>query len=102
MFKNFFLFGNLFFSKKLIISIYNSQKKEIFNRYLNCKYEDYLQKNPSQLIGLINVGVPETTSLVEQILIIIREIFLIFIVIVSIFLIDPVSTVITFFCLYFL
>ena len=98
MFKNFFLLAIFFFQKKLIISIYNSQKKEIFNRYLNCKYEDYLQKNPSQLIGLINVGVPETTSLVEQILIIIREIFLIFIVIVSIFLIDPVSTVITFFC----
>ena len=101
IFKNFFLLAIFFFQKKLIISIYNSQKKEIFSRYLNCKYEDYLQKNPSQLIGLINVGVPETTSLVEQILIIIREIFLIFIVIVSIFLIDPVSTVITFFCFIF-
>lgn len=101
IFKNFFLLAIFFFQKKLIISIYNSQKKEIFARYLNCKYEDYLQKNPSQLIGLINVGVPETTSLVEQILIIIREIFLIFIVIVSIFLIDPVSTVITFFCFIF-
>ena len=98
-FKNIFLLVVFYFQKKLLISIDNLQKSSIFKKYLNCEYEDYLQKNPSYLIGLVNVGIPETTSLIEHTLIIIREIFLIFIIVLSIYFINPEATIITLFCL---
>ena len=85
--------------RKLLIKIDNSQKAEIFDRYLNCDYEYFIQKNPSYLISLINVGVPETTSIIENILVILREIFLILIIFISIYFISPYAAIITTFCL---
>jgi len=83
--KNLFLLLVFYFQRKLLIKIDNSQKAKIFNRYLNCEYEYFIQKNPSYLITLINVGVPETTSIIENILIVLREIFLITIIFISIY-----------------
>ena len=98
-FKNIFLLLVFYFQRKLLIKIDNSQKAEIFDRYLNCDYEYFIQKNPSYLISLINVGVPETTSIIENILVILREIFLILIIFISIYFISPYAAIITTFCL---
>ena len=79
--KNIYLVVTFYFQKKLMIDIERTQRAQIYDRYLNkIEYEDYLKKNPSHLYSLIDRGVPETTTILDQILILIREIFLISII----------------------
>ncbi len=94
--KNIYLLFVFYFQKKLMIDIEIDQRSKIYQKYLKeIEYEEYLKKSPSYLYSLVDRGIPDTTVILDYILLLIREVFLITIIFVSIFLINIYASIIT-------
>jgi ABC-type multidrug transport system fused ATPase/permease subunit len=94
--KNVYLLFVVYFQRKLGMKILNSNRKKFYLNFLMNDFEFHLKKNPSSIISLINIDLPQACSLIELTLLIFRELLFLTFIIVTIVIINPYVTSVTF------
>lgn len=102
LFKNFFLVLMVYFQRKVGIIIRNYNIHKLYSKYLYGPYRLHVKKNPAKLIGIISYDVPTACTIIELLVLILRESFLIIYIIALLLFVDPIifSIIISFFLLF--
>jgi len=89
IFKNFFLFIMGYFQAKLRISIFNDLSNRFFQLYIHSPYQYFLKKNPSYLTSIMTNEVHGACTVLELLILLIRDFFSVIIISIALILIDP-------------
>jgi ABC-type multidrug transport system fused ATPase/permease subunit len=89
IFKNFFLFIMGYFQAKLRISIFNDLSNRFFQLYIHSPYQYFLKKNPSYLTSIMTNEVHGACTVLELLILLIRDFFSVIIISIVLILIDP-------------
>ena len=91
---------NGIFSKVELLSVINIHK--LYSKYLYGPYRLHIKKNPAKLIGVISYDVPTACTIIELIVLILRETFLIIYIVALLLFVDPLifSIILSFFCIF--
>ena len=102
LFKNFFLVLMVYFQRKVGIIIRNYNIHKLYSKYLYGPYRLHIKKNPAKLIGVISYDVPTACTIIELIVLILRETFLIIYIVALLLFVDPLifSIILSFFCIF--
>tara|TARA_Y100000590_G_scaffold465793_1_gene639108 strand:+ start:175 stop:1971 length:1797 start_codon:yes stop_codon:yes gene_type:complete len=101
LFKNLFLVLMVYLQRRVGIIIRNYNVSKLYTKYLYSPYKVHVKKDPAKLIGIISQDAPNACTIIELIILILREVFLILYVIILLLLVDPLtfSIILTFFIL---
>ena len=89
IFKNFYLFLMSYFQAKLRISIFNDLSNNFFQLYIHSPYQYFLKKNPSYLTSIMTNEIHGTCTVLELLVLLIRDFFSVIIISIALILIDP-------------
>ncbi len=102
IFKNFYLMGINYLQTKLRINIFNSISNNFFQLYINSPYKYFLKKNPSYLSSIMTNEVHGACTVLEIFVLLIRDLFTVFIICITLIFIDPIiSGLLILFILFF-
>jgi len=101
LFKNIFLITMVYIQRRVGIIIRNYNVSKLYTKYLYSPYKVHVKKNPSKLIGIISQDTPNACAIIELIMLILRESFLILFLIILLLSIDPYTFSIVFFIFLF-
>jgi len=94
--KNIYLLFVVYMQRKVGMEILNINRKKFYLNFLMNDFEFHLKKNPSSIISLINIDLPQACSLIELTLLIFRDLLFLTFIIITIVIINPYVTSITF------
>lgn len=101
LFKNIYLITMVYLQRRVGILIRNYNVSKLYTKYLYSPYSVHIKKNPSKLIGIISQDTPNACAIIELIMLIMREFFLILFLIILLLSIDPYTFSIVFFIFLF-
>ena len=92
----------VYFQRKVGIIIRNYNIHKLYSKYLYGPYRLHIKKNPAKLIGVISYDVPTACTIIELIVLILRETFLIIYIVALLLFVDPLifSIILSFFCIF--
>ena len=78
-----------YFQAKLRISIFNDLSNKFFQLYIGSPYQYFLKKNPSYLTSIMTNEIHGTCTVLELLVLLIRDFFSVIIISIALILIDP-------------
>lgn len=90
IFKNLYLMLMNYFQTILRVQIFNSISSRFFQLYIFSPYKYFLKKNPSYLSSIMINEINGACTIIEIFVLLLRDLFTIFIICLTLILIDPV------------
>ncbi len=90
IFKNLYLMSMNYFQTILRVQVFNSISSRFFQLYIFSPYKYFLKKNPSYLSSIMINEINGACTIIEIFVLLLRDLFTIFIICLTLILIDPV------------